>query len=121
MAKKNRRDFSCEKGCGNLAALNRIKKTMKPENTVVKLAETFRVLGDPTRTKIILALVKRELCVCEISCLLNMSHSAISHQLSVLRHMSLVKFRKDGRTAYYSLDDIHINNLFDEGLRHVEE
>lgn len=106
--------------CKNIISIKAVKKAMKPEDIMIKLAETFKVLGDPTRAKIIYALSKKELCVCEISKLLTISQSAISHQLSVLRHMNLVRFRKNGRTAYYSLDDIHINNLFAEGLRHVE-
>ncbi len=97
-----------------------VKKKMKPETTTQRLAETFKVLGDPTRTKIIFALAQEELCVCDIANLLRTTKSAVSHQLRVLRNMRLVKYRKDGKIVFYSLDDEHIKNLFDEGLRHVE-
>lgn len=98
-----------------------VRKRMKPETTMQRLAETFKVLGDPTRTKIIFALSQAELCVCDIANLLGATKSAVSHQLRVLRNMKLVKYRKDGKIVFYSLDDEHIKNLFDEGIRHVEE
>jgi len=94
---------------------------MKPGETILRLAETFKVLGDPTRMKIIFALSLEELCVCDIANLLGTTKSAVSHQLRVLRNMRLVKYRKDGKMVYYSLDDGHINHLIEEGLRHVEE
>ncbi|MFH2118778.1 MAG: metalloregulator ArsR/SmtB family transcription factor [Pseudomonadota bacterium] len=94
---------------------------MKPDETLYKLAATFKVLGDPTRTKIISALLQEELCVCDLASLIGISQSAISHQLRVLRNMNLVKYRKDGRIAYYSLDDDHISSILTAGLKHVEE
>ncbi|MCL4476126.1 MAG: metalloregulator ArsR/SmtB family transcription factor [Nitrospirae bacterium] len=97
-----------------------VKKRMKPETTMQRLAETFKVLGDPTRTKMIFALSLEELCVCDIANLLGATKSAVSHQLRILRNMKLVKYRKEGKMAFYSLDDDHIKNLFDEGLRHVK-
>jgi len=98
-----------------------VKGKMKPETTIQRLAETFRVLGDPTRVKILFALAQEELCVCDIANLLGTTNSAVSHQLRVLRNMRLVRYRKEGKMAYYSLDDDHIRHLFDEGLNHVEE
>jgi ArsR family transcriptional regulator, lead/cadmium/zinc/bismuth-responsive transcriptional repressor len=103
---------------GHIKAL---RAAMISEEITGKLAQTFKVLGDPSRTKIIFALSKKELCVHEIALLLDMSQSAISHQLSILRHMELVKTRRDGRICYYALDDAHISNLFEEGIRHVQE
>jgi len=94
---------------------------MKSDETIFKLATIFKVLGDPTRTKIISALLQEELCVCDMSALIGTSSSAISHQLRVLRNMNLVKYRKDGRIAYYSLDDDHISSIITAGLKHVEE
>lgn len=94
---------------------------MKPQEVMVNLAATFKVLGDPTRTKIIFALSKKVLCVNEIALLLNLSQSAVSHQLRVLRDMKLVKLRREGKMSYYALDDIHINYLLKDGLRHVME
>lgn len=98
-----------------------VKKKMKPEITMQRLAETFKVLGDATRTKIIFALSQEELCVCDIANLLGTTKSAVSHQLRILRNMKLVKYRKNGKIVFYSLDDGHIKNLFNEGLRHVKE
>ena len=100
--------------------ISSVKKKMKSETAIQKLSETFKVLGDATRTKIIFALSQEELCVCDIANILGMTMSAVSHQLRVLRNMALVKYRKDGKIVYYALDDEHIKNLFDEGLRHVE-
>jgi DNA-binding transcriptional ArsR family regulator len=85
------------------------------------LAETFKALGDTTRIKILYALSIEELCVCDLTSLLSASQSAVSHQLRILRNMRLVKYRKQGRSVYYSLDDNHIKTLFAEGLKHVEE
>ncbi|MGR3294934.1 MAG: ArsR/SmtB family transcription factor [Candidatus Bathyanammoxibius sp.] len=98
-----------------------VEKRMQANTVINNLAETFQVLGDPTRIKIIFALSQKELCVCDLAGLLGLSSSAVSHQLRVLRNMRLVKYRKEGRIAYYSLDDLHISRLFDEGLRHVKE
>ena len=98
-----------------------IQKLITQEGTIQQLAETFKILGDPLRLKIIFALSKTELCVCDIACLLGASDSAVSHQLRLLRAQRLVKYRKEGKMAFYSLDDEHIERLFDEGMRHVRE
>jgi len=118
--KKNKEDV-CEVLCINERKVASAKKAMKSDATLFKLAEFFKVLGDPTRTKIISALLQEELCVCDLSALIGTSQSAISHQLRVLRNMNIVKYRKDGRIAYYSLDDDHISSILKEGLKHVEE
>ena len=101
--------------------LEDIRNKMGSQEVVEKLSRTFNVLGDPTRTKIIFALSKTELCVAELSMLLKMSHSAISHQMRALKDLDLVRCRKEGRKAYYLLNDEHIENLFKEGLKHVLE
>jgi len=99
-----------------------VKKKMKTDRCFHYLAETFKTMSDPTRTKIIFALCQEnELCVRDIASIIGTTNSAISHQLRTLRNMKLVKYNKVGKVTYYSLDDIHINNLFAEGLRHVEE
>ena len=85
------------------------------------LADLFKVFGDTTRIKIIYALFEEEMCVCDIADLLNMTQSAISHQLRVLKQARLVKFRKEGKIVYYSLDDNHVNQIFNCGLCHIEE
>ena len=107
--------------CVNEDSVVDVRKQMKSDEIMTDLAATFKALGDPTRTKIIFALSKKVLCVCEIALLLNISQSAVSHQLRVLRDMKLVRSRKEGKISYYSLDDIHINFLLKEGLRHVIE
>jgi len=95
---------------------------MKTERCFQYLAETFKAMSDPTRTKIIYALSQEEqLCVGDIAAIIGTSNSVISHQLRTLRNMKLVKYNKVGKMIYYSLDDLHINHLFAEGLRHVEE
>ena len=98
-----------------------VQKAMKSAEAVTALAETFKILGDPTRIKIAFALSKEELCVCDIANLLGVSQSAVSHSLRTLRQMKLVRFRREGKIAYYTLDDDHIANLLEEGFRHVEE
>lgn len=99
-----------------------VKDKMKSERFFHYLAETFSAMSDPTRTKIIFALCQeKELCVCDIAAIIGTTNSSISHHLRTLRNMKLVKYNKVGKLTYYSLDDIHINNLFAEGLRHVED
>ncbi|MGQ0733717.1 MAG: ArsR/SmtB family transcription factor [Acidobacteriota bacterium] len=88
---------------------------------VTGLAETFRVLGDPTRVRILDALSHGELCVCDLAALVSISESAVSHQLRLLRSLRLVRPRRDGRMVFYALDDRHIIALFRQGLRHVQE
>lgn len=101
--------------------IERAKEKMKPGKTLFELAETFKVLGDTTRVRILHALSQEELCVCDIAALIDTSQSSVSHQLRLLRAAKLVKYRRDGKMVYYSLDDDHIANLFEEGIRHVEE
>lgn len=99
-----------------------VKTNMKPEKLFHYLAETFKAMSDPTRIKLIYALCQEnELCVHDLAAIIGTTNSAISHQLKTLRNMKLVRYRKAGKLIFYSLDDLHINNLFAEGLRHVEE
>ena len=101
--------------------VKKIKSRMISDDTILKLSETFGALSDPTRVKILHALSDSELCVCDISAILKMSVSAISHQLRILRTMRLVKFHRDGKMVYYSLDDDHIGKLFKVATEHVDE
>jgi DNA-binding transcriptional ArsR family regulator len=94
---------------------------LMPPPTVQALADTFRVLGDPTRVRILDALSGGELCVCDIATLVNISESAASHQLRLLRGMRLVRHRRDGRQVFYAIDDHHIIELLKQALTHVEE
>lgn len=91
------------------------------DETLYRLAELFKVFGDPTRIRILYTLFGQELCVQDIANTLSMTQSAISHQLRILKQMSLVKFRRDGKTIYYSLADDHVATIMDQGLEHVCE
>lgn len=95
------------------------KKNLIEESLANETANLFKVLGDSTRVKILQLLSVKEMCVCDISIVLGMTQSAISHQLSTLRHASLVKNRKDGKVAYYSLDDQHVLNILNQGIDHI--
>lgn len=114
-----RKKDTCEVFCINQKKVDAVRRVMQTDGVIRKLAQTFKVLGDPTRTQILYALSEDELCVCDLACLLGKTQSAVSHQLRVLRNLDLVKYRKDGKIAYYSLNDMHIRNLFAEGLEHV--
>ena len=92
--------------------VNDIKSKMPKDENLYDLAEFFKVFGDTTRIKIIYVLFQSELCVCDIAALLGMTQSAISHQLRVLKQARLVKYRKDGKVVYYSLDDEHVQTIF---------
>ncbi len=101
--------------------IDEVKQKMPKEETLGDLAELFKVFGDSTRIKILWALAENEMCVCDIAFLLNMTHSAISHQLRYLKKAKLVKNRKDGKVVYYSLDDDHVKSIFEQGLTHINE
>jgi ArsR family transcriptional regulator len=98
-----------------------LKKSLIAGPAVASLAETFRLLGDGTRVRILDAISRTELCVCDIARLLGLSDSAVSHQLRLLRSMRLVRPRRAGRMIFYALDDQHIVRLFEQGLEHVQE
>ena len=91
------------------------------DEVLYKLADLYKVFGDPTRIRILYALSSGELCVCDIAEVLGMTQSAISHQLRVLKQTALVKFRREGKTVYYSLADGHIATILAQGLDHVQE
>lgn len=101
--------------------VNKVQNSMAEEDHLYDLAEVFKVFGDSTRIRILEALSKSEMCVCDIAFLLNMTQSAISHQLRVLKQANLVKNRKEGKVVYYSLVDDHVREIFDQGLIHINE
>jgi len=101
--------------------VSKVRDSMPEEETLYDLAELFKVFGDTTRIKILCALFESEMCVCDIAALLSMNQSAISHQLRVLKQARLVKYRKEGKVVYYSLDDEHVKQIFDQGLVHIKE
>ena len=110
---------ACEQLCEHPKLICLAKSQIPNDNTIFDLAETFKILGDPTRIKILHALTKNELCVCDIAAAVNMGQSAISHQLRILRNARLVKYRKDGKSAWYSLDDDHVLLLMHQGIAHI--
>ncbi|MEF9953570.1 MAG: metalloregulator ArsR/SmtB family transcription factor [Clostridium sp.] len=101
--------------------IQEVKSKLPKEEVLYDLAEFFKVFGDSTRIKIICALFESEMCVCDLAALFGMTQSAISHQLRTLKTSRLVRYRREGKVIYYSLDDEHIKHVFDEGLRHVTE
>jgi len=112
---------SCEIEFVDEKRVRRAQRAMKTPAATGLLAETFKVLGDQTRIRIVHALSREELCVCDLANLLGISQSAVSHSLRSLRQMNLVRFRKDGKIAYYSLADDHIRQLLEVGFSHAEE
>lgn len=119
--KPDTNDDACEVNVVDARKVTSVRRKMHSADAVQLLAETFRVLGDPTRVKIVFALSKEELCVCDLATIVGASQSAVSHSLRALRQMDLVRYRKQGKIAYYSLDDEHIGRLIDEGFDHVRE
>ncbi|MGN1457723.1 MAG: ArsR/SmtB family transcription factor [Acutalibacteraceae bacterium] len=117
---KNSKDI-CDEYCVHKDNVQAAEHEMPPLDTLFSLAELFKMFGDSTRIRIMCALFGRELCVCDICELLNMGQSAVSHQLRLLRTASLVKVRREGKSAYYSLDDEHIHIIFKLGLEHIQE
>ena len=101
--------------------VKKVKKIMPEDDEIYDLAEFFKVFADSTRMKIIYALMENELCVCDLANIVNTTQSAISHQLKILRQSKLVKFRKEGKVVYYSLDDEHISQIVKKGREHIEE
>ena len=101
--------------------LKAVREQMPPDEKLNRLAELFKVFGDPTRVKILYSLFESELCVCAIAELLGMTQSAISHQLKVLKDANLVSFRREGKTIYYSLADDHVNLIIAQGFNHITE
>jgi len=112
---------ACEKPCIHHDRVERVRGVLLDEDAAAGLAEIFSLLGDRTRVRILHALTLGELCVCDISAALNVSSSAISHQLRLLRTAKLVKARKEGKNVFYTLDDSHVHSLMAEGLEHVRE
>lgn len=101
--------------------VNKVAASLPDEEVLYDVAELFKVFGDSTRIRIICALFDNEMCVYDLAACLNMNQSAISHQLRILKQAKLVKFRRDGRMMYYSLDDDHVKQIFDAGYKHVIE
>ncbi|WP_425513872.1 ArsR/SmtB family transcription factor [Fusibacter paucivorans] len=118
------KDFEAERCDCNVLhedVVKKVKLKMPQYTDMNDLAELFKIFGDTTRINILSALFEEEMCVCDIAYLLNMTQSAISHQLRVLKQARIVKNRKDGKVVFYSLDDEHVKRIIDQGLIHVNE
>lgn len=98
-----------------------VNENMPDEEILYDLAELFKIFGDSTRIKILYVLFESEMCVCDIANLLGMTQSAISHQLRALKQSKLVKYRREGKTVFYSLADSHVRTILDQGMEHVAE
>jgi len=115
-------DASCdERHTSNSTALAAIRTRLLAERTVESVADVFKLLGDPTRVRLLDALSHGERCVCDLATLVGLSESAVSHQLRLLRGARLVRARRSGRMAFYSLDDHHVIGLLHDTRKHVEE
>ena len=115
-AKKNQ-----EEKVINLDAAEKIAKNMPDDEYLYDLSELFRIFGDSTRIKILYALFDEELCVGDIAAILNLSQSSVSHQLRILKDNKLVRFRREGKSIFYALDDDHVRSILQLGMEHVEE
>ena len=111
----------CGEHCVHENLVEKVMQQMPDEDTLYDLAELFKVFGDSTRIKILFALYESELCVCDLAETLNMTQSAISHQLQILRINKLVKSRREGKSMFYSLADSHVVTIIAQGIDHVNE
>ena len=111
----------CESTVIHSDVVENVKKILPEDDLILDLADTFKLFADSTRVKILYALTLAELCVCDISALLGMSMSSVSHQLRILKQSNLVKYRKSGRTVYYSLADDHVRTIISVAMEHVTE
>lgn len=115
-----KKDF-CDCDVIHADVVDKVRNKIPDETDIYNLADFFKVLGDSTRAKIISALDISEMCVCDLAVLLNMTKSAISHQLRALRQANLVKQRREGKVVFYSLSDDHVKSVFELGLEHIKE
>lgn len=111
----------CEFLCIHQDTVDRVTNELPDEEQLFDLAELFKIFGDSTRVKILYVLFEAEMCVCDIAQLLGMTQSAISHQLQILKKSKLVKYRRAGKTVFYSLADSHVRTILDQGMEHITE
>lgn len=117
----SKNDEICECEIIHEDIVKKVKATFPKDEVIFDLADFYKIFGDTTRVKILYALDKSELCVCDISALLGMSLSAVSHQLKILRDSNLVKTKRDGKVIYYSLSDHHVQEIIECGMEHISE
>lgn len=114
-------ELVCNENLTHGEIVSELCRNMPDDATLCGLSEFFRVFGDSTRIRILYALSRSEMCVCDLSDLLDTSQSAVSHQLQLLRSRRLVKYRREGKTVFYSLDDEHIFSIINMGIEHIKE
>jgi DNA-binding transcriptional ArsR family regulator len=114
-------NWGCSCNIVHEEVIRSVRAEMLGDDTTSELAEFFKVFGDSSRLKILRALILSEMCVCDLTALLSMNQSAVSHQLKLLRQAKLVKYRRKGKIIYYSMNDEHIKDIFDLGLIHISE
>lgn len=114
-------EFVCQEKCPHFNLINQVKLSNIDREEIQDLSEIFKLFADETRLRIICAILNTELCVCDLCELLGLSQSAVSHQLQLLRSTKLVKYRKEGKQVYYSLEDEHIENIIKMALAHITE
>ena len=117
----NEQPDQCEYMVTHQDVVDKVITKMPEEEVLYDLAELFKVFGDSTRIKILYVLFESEMCVCDIAAILNMTQSAISHQLRVLKQSRLVKYRREGKVVFYSLADNHVHTILNQGLEHIAE
>ena len=115
----SKNEFICDCNTIHQDIVDKTLEEMEDDELLLKLTEFFKILGDSTRVKILNALDKNEMCVCDIANVLNMSKSSISHQLGTLRRSGIVKCRKVSKEVFYSLDDEHVKQVFEVGIEHI--
>ena len=111
----------CEEDIVHTDTVEKVQTQLPPDEQLYDLAELFKIFGDSTRVKILYALLESELCVCDIAKLMEVTQSAVSHQLRLLKNSKLVKFRREGKTVYYSLADDHVLHILAQGMEHILE
>ncbi len=114
-------DDVCEHTYVHEENVRQVSSRTPDDDTLSDMAELFKILGDRTRVRILHALSQQELCVCDIGEILEMNSSAVSHQLRILRAAKLVRYRREGKNAFYSLDDAHVQTIFEQALEHIRE
>lgn len=117
----DKNDDFCGVRVVHLEKISQAKAEAVPDRDIEKMAMIYKILGDPTRLRILMVLRDNEMCVCDLAAFTGLTESAVSHQLRRLKDRSLVKKRRDGQILYYSLDDSHVNELLSIGLEHIRE
>ena len=116
---RTKNEFICDCNIIHEDIVKKVLNTMIQQEKINKISDFFKILGDSTRAKIIAALDQNEMCVCDIANVLQMTKSSVSHQLAILRKAKLVKYRKEGKTVYYSLSDNHVQEVFESALDNI--